>query len=103
MQVLLLFLGETSTLGGCFCGFVFPGAPEGSTGRLIFSLVFLEKPGIEPAIPGLQGEWLNHCTREASKYCRSIPRTWGTQFSHSAAVIDCMLSLVRSLMFPIVK
>ena len=33
-----------------FCGFVVPGAPEGSTGR------FLEKPGIEPATPGLQGE-----------------------------------------------
>ena len=27
------FLGETSTIGGCFCGFVVPGAPEGSTGR----------------------------------------------------------------------
>ena len=26
-------LGETSTIGGCFCGFVVPGAPEGSTGR----------------------------------------------------------------------
>ena len=26
---------------------------------------FLEKPGIEPATPGLQGEWLNHCTTEA--------------------------------------
>ena len=27
-----------------FCGFVVPGAPEGSTGRR-----FLEKPGIVPA------------------------------------------------------
>ena len=27
------FLGEISTIGGCFCGFVVPGAPEGSTGR----------------------------------------------------------------------
>ena len=27
----------------------------------------LEKPGIEPATPGLQGEWRNHCTTEASK------------------------------------
>ena len=26
----------------------------------------LEKPGIEPATPGLQGEWHNHCTMEAS-------------------------------------
>ena len=49
------FLGETSTIGGCFCGFIVPGAPEGSTGRLIF-VVVLEKPGIEPATPGLQGE-----------------------------------------------
>ena len=31
--------------------FVVPGAHEGSTGRR-----FLEKPGIEPATPGLQGE-----------------------------------------------
>ena len=31
-----------------FCGFVVPGAPEGSTGRRFF-----EKPGIEPATPGL--------------------------------------------------
>ena len=44
------FLGETSTVGGCFCGFVVPGAPEGSTVRR-----FLEKPGIEPATSGLQG------------------------------------------------
>ena len=36
--------------------FVVPGAPEGSTGRLVFEFVFLEKPGIEPATPGLQGE-----------------------------------------------
>ena len=35
-----------------FVGFVFPGAPEGSTGRELF----LEKPGIESATPGLQGE-----------------------------------------------
>ena len=36
------FLGETSTIVGCFCGFVVPGAPEGSTGRLIFVVVFGE-------------------------------------------------------------
>ena len=34
-----------------FCGFVVPGAPEGSTRRR-----FLEMPGIEPATPGLHGE-----------------------------------------------
>ena len=50
------FLGETSTIVGCFCGFVVPSAPEGSTGRLIFLLLALEKPGIKPATPGLQGE-----------------------------------------------
>ena len=49
----LFFLGETSTIGSrFFVGFVFPGAPEGSTGRELF----VEKPGIEPATPGLQGE-----------------------------------------------
>ena len=32
----ILFLGETSTIAVCFCGFVVPGAPECSTGRLIF-------------------------------------------------------------------
>ena len=35
------FLGETSTIAGyIFCGFVVLGAPEGSTGRLIFVVVF---------------------------------------------------------------
>ena len=29
-------------------GFVIPGAPEGSTRRLTFVVVFLEKPGVEP-------------------------------------------------------
>ena len=27
----------------------------------------LEKPGIEPTTPGLQGEYLNHYTTEASR------------------------------------
>ena len=27
---------------------------------------------IEPATPGLQGEQLNHCTTEASEYCKTI-------------------------------
>ena len=36
-------------------GFVVPGAPEGST-EIGFCSCFLEKPGIEPATPGLQGE-----------------------------------------------
>ena len=42
------FLGETSTSTrvGCFCGFVVPGAPKGLTERLVFVVVFFEKPGI---------------------------------------------------------
>ena len=35
-----ILLGEASTIGGCSVGFVVPGAPEGSTGRMIF----FEKP-----------------------------------------------------------
>ena len=41
-MIQVFFLGETSSIGGCFCGFVVPGAPEGSTGRLIFVVVFGE-------------------------------------------------------------
>ena len=48
---IFFFPWETSTIGGCFCGFVVLGAPQGSTGRR-----FLEKPVIEPGTPGLQGE-----------------------------------------------
>ena len=41
-----ILLGEASTIGGCFVGFVVPGAPEGSTGRMIFFIFFFffEKP-----------------------------------------------------------
>ena len=35
-SVVFFFLGETSNIVGCFCGFVVPGAPECSTGRLVF-------------------------------------------------------------------
>ena len=34
--------------------------------RFIVPSDVLEKPGIGPATPGLQGEWHNHCTTEAS-------------------------------------
>ena len=37
-----ILLGEASTIGGCFVGSVVPGAPEGSTGRMIY--FFFEKP-----------------------------------------------------------
>ena len=30
--------------------------PKAQPGRLLFVVVFMEKPGIEPATPGLQGE-----------------------------------------------
>ena len=39
------------------------GAPEGST-----ESGFMEKPGIEPATPGLQGRALIHYTTGASRY-----------------------------------
>ena len=32
----------------------------------------LEKPGIEPATPGLQGECHNHCTTDASEVRNSV-------------------------------
>ena len=38
-----ILLGEASTIGGCSVGFVVPGAPEGSTGRIFF-FFFFEKP-----------------------------------------------------------
>ena len=44
LRLSFFFLGETSTIVGCFCGFVVPGAPEGSTGRLIFVVVFWSSP-----------------------------------------------------------
>ena len=39
----------------------------GTGPRFIVPSDGLEKPGIEPATPGLQGERHNHCTTEASK------------------------------------
>ena len=55
---------ETSTGPGGFmiCVFInMTGTPEGST-----ESGFMEKPGIEPAIPGLQGIALIHYTTGAS-------------------------------------
>ena len=46
------FPGRDQYYRRLFYGFVVPGAPEGSTVRRFF----LEKPEIEPATPGLQGE-----------------------------------------------
>ena len=44
------------------CVYYMTGTPEGSTK----SVVFMEKPGIEPATPGLQGIALIHYTTGAS-------------------------------------
>ena len=44
--VFFFFLGETSTIVGCFCGFVVPGAPEGSTGEVDFCCCFWRSPGL---------------------------------------------------------
>ena len=55
---------ETSTWPGGFmiCVFInMTGTPEGST-----ESGFMEKPGIEPATPGLQGIALIHYTTGAS-------------------------------------
>ena len=51
----------------------------------------LEKPGIELATPGLQGEWHNHCTTEASgtfwgwrvrvRYCKDCFQQTGSSFT----------------------
>ena len=43
------------------CVYYMTGTPEGSTER-----GFMEKPGIEPATPGLQGIALIHYTKGAS-------------------------------------
>ena len=43
------------------CVYYMTGTPEGST-----ESGFMEKPGIEPATPGLQGIALIHYTTEAS-------------------------------------
>ena len=47
------------------------GAPEGSP-KVVLCVFFgfMEKPGIEPATPGLQGIALIHYTTEASIYIK---------------------------------
>ena len=45
------------------CVYYMTGTPEGST-----ESGFMEKPGIEPATPGLQGIALIHNTTGASRY-----------------------------------
>ena len=47
-----------------FCVYYMTGTPEGST-----ESGFMEKPGIEPATPGLQGITLIHYTTGASQTC----------------------------------
>ena len=63
----------------------------------------LEKPGIEPATPGLQGEWHNHCTTEApqaknmtqgipSKILTNFNLTSGPLFNSTATFFFCYAS-----------
>ena len=53
---------ETSTAGRVYdlCVYYMTGAPEGSPKVVLCG--FMEKPGIEPATPGLQGIALIHYT-----------------------------------------
>ena len=62
---------ETSTAGRVYdlCVFYYmTGAPEGSPKwfYVVFLWFFVEKPGMEPATPGLQGIALIHYTTGAS-------------------------------------
>ena len=56
---------ETSTAGRVYdlCVYYMTGAPEGSPKVVLCG--FMEKPGIEPATPGLQGIALIHYTTGA--------------------------------------
>ena len=60
---------ETSTAGRVYdlCVYYLTGAPEGSPKVVlcVFFYGFMEKPGIEPATPGLQGIALIHYTTGA--------------------------------------
>ena len=60
---------ETSTAGRVYdlCVYYMTGAPEGSS-KVFFLWFygFMEKPGIEPATPGLQGIALIHYTTGAA-------------------------------------
>ena len=61
---------ETSTAGRVYdlCVYYMTGAPEGSPKVVLCGVFygFMEKPGIEPATPGLQGIALIHYTTGAS-------------------------------------
>ena len=57
------------------------GTPEGST-----KSGFMEKPGIEPATPGLQGIALIHYTTGLLKAAKIWAYTWVSEkFGHSNA------------------
>ena len=66
---------ETSTAGRVYelCVYYMTGAPKGSPKVVlcgffyVFFFFFMEKPGIEPATPGLQGIALIHYTTGASQ------------------------------------
>ena len=52
------------------CVYYMTGTPEGST-----KSGFMEKPGIEPATPGLQGIGLIHYTTTASQHLYSLRKS----------------------------
>ena len=69
------------------CVYYMTGTPEGST-----ESGFMEKPGIEPATPGLQGIALIHYTTGASykellKMLRWFQRSW----------LDCVPGIIIEL------
>ena len=53
------------------CVYYMTGTPEGST-----EMGFMEKPGIEPATPGLHGIALIHYTTGAWKTSATIQNEW---------------------------
>ena len=63
------------------CVYYMTGTPKGST-----ESGFMEKPGIEPATPGLQGIALIHYTTEASQ--SSIGQGWPLTFQPRLLILE---------------
>ena len=70
------------------CVYYMTGTPEGST-----ESGFMEKPGIEPATPGLQGIALIHYTTGASGIVKNFFWTEWVIHIHSASVISLGLNV----------
>ena len=77
---------ETSTAGRVYdlCVYYMTGAPEGSP-KVVLCVVFLygfmEKPGIEPATPGLQGIALIHYTTGG---LLNLSHVWNTSIQYKS-------------------